>query len=176
MIQHTKRFSIFLMILLFTFVGCEENVVTPETHPVGALTNYEGCKTFATTTGLEANLLSNTKECIEYEYDGESRLILKHINAGFNCCPGNIETTISITGNMIVIEDREKEQGCFCQCLFDLYYEILELGQGEYTIAITGPYIQDTDERLLVNVQLFGPSSGTFCVNRTHYPWGVDDQ
>jgi hypothetical protein len=175
MIQNTKKFAILTMIILFTLAGCKENVATPETQPVGNLTSYEGCKTFATTTGLEGNLQSNTKECIEYAYDGESILSLKHINGGFNCCPGKINTTISVSNNMILIEDREEEQGCFCQCLFDLQYEILELKPGEYTIAVTGPYIQDTDERLLFNVQLYGPSSGTFCVNRTHYPWGIDN-
>ena len=173
--QNTKRSVILIGILIFTFGGCEKNVNTPETQPVGALTGYEGCKTFATTTGPESNLQNSTKECIEYTYDGESTLILKHINAGFNCCPGKIEATISVSDSMILIEGREEEQGCLCQCLFDLQYEIFELTPGEYTIAITGPYVQDTDERLLFHVRLYDPSSGTFCVNRTHYPWAVDN-
>ncbi|MGD9346730.1 MAG: hypothetical protein PVH84_12755 [Candidatus Aminicenantes bacterium] len=175
MIQNTKRRVILLIILLFVFGGCEENILTSGSQPVGTLVGYEGCKTFATNSSLDAVSYANTQECIEYDYDGESILRLNHINAGFNCCPGEIEATISVSDNMIVIADREEEQGCFCQCLFDLQYEILELGRGEYTLAITGPYIQDTDEQLLFNLQLAGPISGTFCVNRTHYPWGLDD-
>jgi hypothetical protein len=175
MIQNTKRRVVLLLILLFVFGGCEENILTPDSQPVGTFVGYEGCKTFTTDSGLDASSYVNTKECIEYEYDGASILRLKHINAGFNCCPGEIDATISVSNNMILIEDREEAQGCFCQCLFDLQYEILELGRGEYTLAITGPYIQDTDERLLFNLRLAGPSSGIFCVNRTHYPWGIDD-
>jgi hypothetical protein len=175
MICNTKRLAIVIMIALFIFGSCKENVVAPETQPTGILTNYEGCKTFATSSSLELTTPSQTEECLEYEYDGESLLTLRHINAGFNCCPGKIDATISVTENMIVIEDREDEQGCFCQCLFDLRYEILDLTPGEYTIFVSGPYIEDTDERLLFNVQLFGPSSGNFCVNRTHYPWGVEN-
>jgi len=174
--RNTKRLAIVIMIALFIFGSCKEHVVAPKTQATGILTDYEGCKTFATTTGLEGSLHSNATECIEYEYDGNAVLILKHINAGFNCCPGKIDATISVTENMIVVEDREEEQGCFCQCLYDLRYEILELAPGEYTIAVRGPYIEDTDERLIFNVQLFGAGSGTFCVNRTHYPWGVDDK
>jgi len=163
------------MILLFVIGSCDENTNSPDFQPVGTLSGYEGCKTFTTNSGLEVGSYTSTEECIEYEHDGESRLRMKHINAGFNCCPGKIDTTISISDNRIVIEDREEEQGCFCQCLFDLEYEILGLEQGEYTIVVTGPYIHDIDERLLFHVQLTGPNSGTFCVNRTHYPWGVYD-
>lgn len=175
MIRNTVKLVIVLTILLFAFGSCKENAVAPETQPVGALTSTEGCKTFATTTSLEMSLHSYTTECIEYEYDGEAVLILKHINAGFNCCPGKIDAAITVTGNRISIEDREQEQGCFCQCLFDLRYELYDLMPGEYTIAVTGPYIEDGDERLLFSVQLSGPSSGTFCVNRTHYPWCLEN-
>lgn len=175
MSHDSKSLIIFIVISLFTFGSCAKNAVTPEVQSVGVLTSYEGCKSFAAVTGLEADLHGNAIECIEYEYDGEAVLILKHINAGFNCCPGKIDATISVTKNMIVIEDKEEEQGCFCRCLFDLRYEILDLKPGEYTIAVRGPYIEETDERLIFNVELSGPSSGTFCVNRMHYPWGVEN-
>jgi hypothetical protein len=175
MISNTIKLTMIMLILALILGSCDENAVTPEIQPSGILTDYEGCKTFMTSSSLQTEFYINTEECIEYDYDGESVLILKHINAGFNCCPGKIDTTISVTENKIVIEDKEEEQGCFCQCLFDLRYEIVDLDPGEYTIAVSGPYIEDTDERLLFNLRLFGPSSGTFCVDRTHYPWGVDD-
>lgn len=174
MIYGKKFLVLSFIISLFIMGGCGEDVVAPETQSSGILTDYEGCKSFATTTALEKNFYSSAVECIEYAYDGEGILTLRHINAGFNCCPGRIDATITVSKNMIVIEDREEEQGCFCQCLFDLRYAILELEPGEYTISIKGPYIEETDERLLFNVQLYGSSSGTFCVDRTHYPWGVD--
>jgi len=172
MIKNTKILAILIAVFLFAFGSCKEKVITPGLSPIMIFKNYQGCKTFAANAGLEAGFHSSNVECIEYEYDGEGHLILKHINAGFNCCPGEIGADFSVTGNMIYIEDWEKEQGCFCRCLFDLEYEILELEPGEYTIEVKGPYIVATDEELKFTVKLFGSCSGTFCVIRTHYPWG----
>ncbi len=42
-----------------------------------------------------------------------------------------------------------------------------------YTVEIRGPYIQEADEVLRSGVRLRGTSSGTFCVDRTHYPWST---
>ena len=38
---------------------------------------------------------------VEYEYDGRSVLRLKHVNAGFNCCPGTISADIQVEGGAI---------------------------------------------------------------------------
>jgi hypothetical protein len=163
----------FILIIIFLIIlfGCKEKVTTPETTAFGILSTYDGCKTFTTTSGLGSSPHEVNEECIEYEYDGERLLVLKHINSGFNCCPGKITADISVSGNMIAIEEKEQEQGCFCRCLFDIRYEIHELQPGEYTIAIKGLYVEDTDEELRFNVNLYGPCSGAFCVSRTHYPW-----
>jgi YD repeat-containing protein len=172
MIKNTKTLAILIAIFLLLTGSCKEKVITPVLSPIGFLTNYQGCKTFAANLGSVGQSHSPTKECIEYEYDGEGRLTLRHINSGFNCCPEEIDADISVTGNLIFIEEQEKEQGCFCRCLFDLEYEFLELEPGEYTIEVKAPYIEATDQVLIFNVKLFSPCSGTFCVDRTHYPWG----
>jgi hypothetical protein len=117
----------------------------------------------------------SNEECIEYAYDGEGFLVLKHINSGFNCCPKKISADIFVSGNRIYIEEREQEQGCFCQCLFDVKYEIYDLKPGEYTIEIKAPYTVASDEEMKFNVQLYGSCSGTFCVSRTHYPWDTQN-
>jgi len=151
--------------------------MTPEFSPFGVLTNSQGCKTFTSNSNLKAAFHSSSEECVEYVYDGERLLTLKHINAGFNCCPGEIGADISITGNIISLEEWEKEQGCFCRCLYDLDYKILELKPGEYIIKIRGPYVDDEIEikEIRFKVRLFDPCSGTFCVDRTHYPWGGNE-
>jgi len=74
---------------------------------------------------------------------------------------------------MISIEEREEEQGCLCQCLFDIKYEIHDLEPGEYTIEVKGPYIIASDEEMKFSVQLYGSCSGTYCVTRSHYPWNT---
>lgn len=175
MIKNTRTLAILIAVFLLIFGSCKEKTITPGLSPIISLTNYQGCKTFTSNAGPAAGLHSSNEECIEYEYDGESFLILKHINAGFNCCPGEIGADFSVTENLICIEEWEKEQGCFCRCLFDLEYKIINLEPGEYAIEVKGPYIVDSDEELKFNVKLSGPCSGTFCVDRTHYPWGVQN-
>jgi len=140
-------------------------------QPTGLLMNYEGCKTFASASSTESSFHSGNAECFEYQYDGQGQLILKHINSGFNCCPGKIDADISLSGNLIYIEEREQEQGCYCRCLFDVDYQIYDLKPGTYTLELKGPYVDETDERLRFDIELYGPCSGTFCVLRNHYPW-----
>jgi len=171
MVLSKRTHFILILIFLLLLFGCKEKVTAPESIAFGILSMYEGCKTFVTTSGSGSSPHGINEECIEYEYDGEGFLILKHINSGFNCCPEKIAADIFVSGNIIYIEERELEQGCFCQCLFDVKYEVRDLEPGEYTIEIKAPYIIAPDEEMKFNVPLYGSCSGTFCVTRTHYPW-----
>ena len=58
----------------------------------------------------KSNVPLKQNDCIEYQYDGIDTLILNHINAGFNCCPGKIIFNINITGNTITITEKETER------------------------------------------------------------------
>lgn len=171
MVLSKRTHFILILILLFLFFGCREKVTAPESIAFGILSTYEGCKSFVTTSSSGSNTHGINEECIEYEYDGEELLVLKHINSGFNCCPEKIAADIFVTGNMIYIEERELDQGCLCQCLFDVKYEVHDLKPGEYTIAVKAPYTVESDEEMKCNVSLYGSCSGTYCVSRAHYPW-----
>ena len=171
MVISKRIYLIFIIIFLMILFGCKKNVTTAEMNPIGILSSYEGCKTFVTMSGSGSNPHGINEECVEYDYDGVGLLVLKHINSGFNCCPEKITADILLSGNMILIEEKEEEQGCFCQCLFDVKYELHDLAPGEYTIEVKGPYLFDSDEEMKFNFRLNGPCSGTFCVSRTHYPW-----
>jgi hypothetical protein len=109
-------------------------------------------------------------DCIEYEYNDEDLLLLKHVNAGFNCCP-EITADISIIDNKITIKEIELSGDCDCLCLFDVYYSIKDLNPGQYTITVEEPYIRNDEEILEFDVDLTSPVSGSFCVERFHYPW-----
>jgi hypothetical protein len=141
--------------------------------PSGTLTNADGCKIFP---DLHPDSDSTWfRDCIEYQYDGVSTLILKHVNAGFNCCP-EITTEISFAGDTITIEEIELSGDCDCLCLFDLDYEIIDLLPGEYTISVIEPYVLPTNDPLILAVDLSVASSGIFCVYRYHYPWGFPQE
>jgi hypothetical protein len=118
-------------------------------------------------------LVTPIHDCVEYRYDGSGILYLDHINAGFNCCPGEIVADITITGGTITISEGETESACDCLCLFDVHYRIDDLPPGTYTITFIEPYRRGDDEVLEFTVELEGTASGSHCEERSHYPWDV---
>jgi hypothetical protein len=88
---------IFLVILV---IGCKEDTTRTtgdEQIPdfQGRLTSNSECKRFQTASLLADN--SDSMSCIEYSYDARShKLIMKHVNAGFNCCPDSLYCLISL--------------------------------------------------------------------------------
>jgi hypothetical protein len=130
----------------------------------GILINHTDCK-----ESFDEESPQNL-DCIEYNYDGEDILLLTHINAGFNCCP-ELTADITISDNIITIEEIELSGDCDCLCLFDVFYEISDLSPGEYIITVDEPYLQDDEEKLEFTIDLLSPISGSYCVERFHYPW-----
>jgi hypothetical protein len=147
-----------------------KNGPVPCAPPMGFLTDQYGCKEFQKGTVIDAT--PPDQDCMEYEYDGESVLLLKHVNAGFNCCP-EIAANITIEDNIITIEEIEISGDCDCLCLFDIDYEIRNLPPGEYTITAIEPYVPGGEEILEFTVDLVSSPSGSFCVYRDYYPWGI---
>ena len=138
--------------------------------PVGRLVARTDCKSFGAPGAAAAS--PSSRECVEYDYDGRGRLKLKHVNAGFNCCPGTISATVEVSNGDILIKERESSSLCDCDCLYDVDYEIAGLAGGTWRISVIGPYQPDGDPPLEFLVDLSQASSGSYCVERTRYPWG----
>jgi len=170
-----KKMGIFLLALSLLFiVNCKQDENIIPLHPNASLVSYHGCKTFpqGRDAGSQVSIFyAPNQDCVEYQYYGDSILEIQHINAGFNCCPGEIVADIDFSGNVIVIRENETESGCFCLCLFDVNYEIEGLMPGIYTIKFIEPYTNAQDEKLEFTVDLSRATSGTYCVYRNHYPW-----
>ena len=131
-----------------------------------------GCKTFPQEDEVPPNL-----DCIQYEYDGQLVLKIKHLNAGFNCCPDTITADIEVEGNVITVSERESTEvhgGCDCLCLFNVEYQVNHVLPGVYTIKFVEPYLPEGDDTLEVTVELTSEVFGEFCVSRTDYPWGTE--
>jgi hypothetical protein len=141
--------------------------------PVGRLIDRTDCKSSAGAAAGAAAAPTSSEECVEYDYDGSRLLRLRHVNAGFNCCPGTVSADIDGSGGTIRIRETESSSLCDCSCLYDLTYEIAPLTPGRYRIVVLGPYQAETDPPLAFEVDLDRAASGTFCVERTHYPWGT---
>jgi hypothetical protein len=80
---------------------------------------------------------------------------------------------ITVAKNIIRIEENELEGLCDCDCLFDLDYEIRNLDPGTYVIQVIEPYLEEGDEKLEFEVDLISAPTGAYCVDRSHYPWGM---
>lgn len=121
----------------------------------------------------EVDTIPNTQSCIEYTYDGVSRLHVRHINGGFNCCPVFV-AEFSIDGDLITITEIDSLYmgGCDCECLFDVDYELTGVMPGVYTLHVDEVTILPGDDPLEGQIDLTSATSGIFCVERQHYPWG----
>lgn len=137
-------------------------------EPAGRLIGYDGCKRATYESGPEdyADI-----DCLEYEYVNNNVLLITHINAGFNCCPGEITADITIDGNVISIVEHEEEQGCKCLCLFDVEYEISDIEPGTWTIRVVELYLDEGDAPLTFTTDLTVQPFFRYCVYRGHYPW-----
>jgi len=147
----------------------------PSCYPGGTLMDFNGCKTFDGGGFGDGVPIPSDQDCIEYEYDGESVLLIRHVNSAFNCCPTDILTDISIYENLITIAESEYLViPCDCLCLFDVDVKITNLEPGQYTIKVMQLYLDPDAERLEFTIDLSSsPSSGSYCVERDRYPWGV---
>jgi len=114
----------------------------------------------------------DSQSCIEFAFDQDNRmLILKHINAAFNCCPESLWCTVAFRNDTILIQEFEKQQGCKCNCLYDLDLEVEGIEPGEYYLRIIEPYL-GTQKPLIGEMNIQTSKIGNFCVWRTIYPWG----
>ena len=169
-----KRFLILsvmiCLVLMVSAAGCKKS---PEVTPSGTLLRSNGCKQFLTNASgqMDGYVPGPHEDCIEYRYNGKDTLVLMHINAGFNCDPGEITADIEFNGNVITITERESQQGADCLCLFDVDYEIINLSPGEYTLRVTGLYVHADDRILEFPLQLLSETSGNYCLPRSYYPW-----
>jgi hypothetical protein len=158
---------IFILILLS---ACESN---PETYikPSGKLISYSECKQFEAFKSYSSSYVSDSISCIEYKYYvDDSILIIRHVNSGFNCCPGEIYCEIDMVEDTIFIREAEKQSICDCNCLYDLEIQLDGVRKTKYFISIIEPYCGD-QEKLEFQVNLKQNPEGSYCVLRNLYPW-----
>lgn len=113
-----------------------------------------------------------SKSCVEFIFDQDIRkLTLKHLNAGFNCCPESLWCTVAYRNDTIIIQEFEKNMGCKCDCLYDLDIEVEGVDPGNFVIQFVEPYAGN-QEKLIFELDLRNNAEGSFCVSRGNYPWG----
>lgn len=167
-------FLVFSLIGLIT-LSCDkenENNKSKQLVLTGELINNSTCK-YELKTSTVVTSTPDSLSCVEYCFDAENnKLTLKHINAGFNCCPGSLYIQTSLNGNTIIIQEYEANALCDCNCLYDLDIELNGVVAEKYQIIFIEPYAIDQQE-ILFEVDLDNNSEGEYCVTRNLYPWGV---
>jgi hypothetical protein len=139
--------------------------------PSGSVVGHTGCKDFDVRLGPSS--APPDQDCMEWIYDGVSVLQITHANEGLNCCPV-IVADIWVYVDTITIEEIDSLYlgGCYCLCLFDVEYEIVNLEPGEYRVKVIEPYVPGDQEPLEFTVDLRDAPVGSHCVYRDTYPWG----
>ena len=159
--------SILVLGMCLFLVSCDDkDPQPPSPDPSTSKISTDGCKQFKESTR------AGKDDCFEYTYDGSNTLSITHINAAFNCCPGELTAHSKVANGTIKIEEKETEAQCFCNCLYDLTYKISNITPGKYTLKVIEPYVDSNSDQLEFTVDLTSSTSGTYCVNRTTYPWG----
>lgn len=162
----TKLF--WLLGLSLLIIRCDrEPSVTPSINFVGST----DCKSL----GLKSiNDQSSDKDCIQYRWVTGDSLIIKHINAAFNCCPLGFITELKVSGDTLIVTEKENSSMCDCSCLFDLNYNLAGITRDTWWIRIDEQYVQQPGaEKILFKAEFSKVPEGEFCVTRTGYPWGT---
>ena len=162
---------LFSAVILLSVCACNNSGSGPDTEsPQGTVSNIYGCKMFDTPRAGYRTPSGLT--CIEYEYDENGLLSLRHINAGFNCCT-DISADFSLEDGVIIVTEKEGGEYCHCLCLYDIDYEIDNVPAGSYKINIVELYINETESPIEFDVELSEGTTGNYCVTRDYYPWGA---
>lgn len=163
--------KIFAITIAFAALITACETVNPQTTITGKLISNTNCK--SNEISIVESETSDTLSCIEYEFkSGENKLHFKHINVGFNCCPGEISCTAKLSNDTIIVQEYEKSALCDCDCLFDLEIEITGVELGKYYIKFIEPYC-GLQEKLFFRIDLTKDKEGSACVTRKQYPWGM---
>ncbi len=159
-------------VFIFFVASCESDEISQKpVNLTGNLISSSDCKSLKSANGTYD--ISDSLSCIDYSFDSKTNhLTIQHINAGFNCCPGNLSCDARLKNDSIIIQEFESAYLCSCECLYDLEIAINGVDPGTYQIKFIEPYIGDNAE-INFELDLSNTIEGSYCVTRKHYPWGV---
>jgi hypothetical protein len=161
-----KTKNIIAILFSLAAIGCErEGSIAPSVNQLtGSVCKEHGFKTVADQ--------ASDQDCINYSWRSGDTLIIKHVNAAFNCCPGGFHAGVRIVGDTVILTEKENSSLCDCNCLFDLSCKLGGISKGTWWIRIEEPYIQNTSqEKILFKAELKKNSDGEYCISRSGYPW-----
>jgi hypothetical protein len=161
--------TFFATVLMFS---CEkDNNNTKQLTITGTYLSHSKCKS-GLKSAIETIETPDTLSCIEYSFnESTNKLSIKHVNAGFNCCPDTMFCLISVKQDTILIQEKEQGGMCNCDCLYDLNMELSSVTAKKYQVKVIEPYIDDQQE-IQFEIDLVNNKDNSYCTTRKQYPWG----
>jgi hypothetical protein len=166
------RYFYSLLIFLFIFAGCSSDSETP--RELNLSIDLIGTPVCNHTKSASMPIYrSSSQSCAEYSFDETTKVLsVKHLNTAFNCCPESLYCQVSFRNDTIFIQEMEKSMNCKCNCLYDFEMQVKGLESGKYHLKIAEPY-SGNQEKIGFGIDLKKQKTGSFCVSRTQYPWGL---
>lgn len=168
-----QQYFLFLFgpIIMILLGSCEKTEKKPVIIDGKAeLLSFGTCKDVKSYYATDS--VQDNQSCIEFSF-ADSVLSLTHVNAGFNCCPGEITADFVFDGNTITITEHESLAECNCDCLYDLEMQVGNLLLGSYHLIFIEPYAMLPGQEIEFTINLNDSLSGSYCVPRDFYPWGI---
>lgn len=101
----------------FTHSSCKDRVATVPMDYVGKPIPTDG-------------------EYIKYEADNDGNLIIKHVNAVFNCRSESLRASLTEADGEITLNETEVDGQADCFCPYDLNFKIGKLTNRKYTLTV----------------------------------------
>lgn len=153
--------SIAAILIIAFIIGCDKD--DSKKVVLGKIISASECKSTKSTS------TDTVFACAEYAYNSASgTLLIKHVNAIFNCCPGVFNCNTVIRNDTIIITESSSEASCHCMCFYDLDIEINGVKEQEYFIRFEEPHI-GSQPPLQFDVQFLSQPVGSVCVVRDPY-------
>ncbi len=123
--------TILASFLFIGIVGCDDKEEKSNEQSI-----FTGVKDLSHTECKAETKAFLGKEYLNLKAEGKY-LAVEHINAVFNCCPGELSVTSKVSNDTIFINETEKEAGCKCICPYDLNYKVGALEYGKYHVILS---------------------------------------
>ena len=99
---------------------------------------HSSCKKLTGTVPMDnvGKPIPTDGEYIEYEADNDGNLIIKHVNAVFNCRPESLRASLTEADGEITLNETEVDGQADCFCPYDLNFKIGKLTNRKYTLTV----------------------------------------
>lgn len=125
-----------IIIVLAAFLGSTLMGCSGDGTDEGSSNGF--CVRDVATSGCKSSNYTRSEypECFEFKALDGGYLSVNHVNALFNCVPGELKMEATIDGNVIRILETEESSLANCICPYDLYCEVGPLSNGDYKVLI----------------------------------------